>query len=349
MLQILGSVDMQRDNSGARNKCLIIAEAGVNHNGDVNLAFKLCDEAKKAGADVVKFQTWKTEAIITKQVAQADYQKENTNKEESQYEMLKRLELSQDDFRRIKHHCDAIGIQFASTADEAESLDFLIEIGIPFIKIGSGEIGNIPFLRHIGTKKMPVILSTGMSSLADIDLSLQVLREGGAEDITLLHCTTSYPCQYEDVNLNAMKTIQDAFRCPVGYSDHTMGNIVAVSAVAMGATVIEKHFTLDRNMDGPDHRASLVPEELKNLVDSIRNIEKAMGSGVKEPAVIEKEISTVVLKRIVAKRKISIGSVITEDDICVKRNDCGALARDWDRIVGTVAMKEYLEDEGITQ
>lgn len=329
------------------DKCLIIAEAGVNHNGDLNTALKLCDAAKEAGADVVKFQTWKTEAIITKTVAQAEYQQENTGVQESQFDMLKRLELSYEDFRKIKEHCDSIGIQFASTADEAESLDFLISIGIPFIKIGSGEIGNVSYLRYMGSKKMPIILSTGMSSLADIDISIQALREGGATDITLLHCTTSYPCAFENVNLNAMNTIRDAFKLPVGYSDHTLGSTVAIAAVAMGARVVEKHFTLDKNMEGPDHKASSTPDEFKEYVKAIRDIELAMGSGKKVPTKVEKEISKVVLKRIVAKKPIKEGEVITEDEICVKRNDVGLPCNKWDIIVGTQARKDYAVDEGI--
>ena len=329
------------------DKCLIIAEAGVNHNGDLNTALKLCDAAKEAGADVVKFQTWKTEAIITKTVAQAEYQQENTGVQESQFDMLKRLELSYDDFRKIKEHCDSIGIQFASTADEAESLDFLISIGIPFIKIGSGEIGNVSYLRYMGSKKMPVILSTGMSSIADIDISIQALREGGATDITLLHCTTSYPCVFENVNLNAMNTIRDAFKLPVGYSDHTLGSTVAIAAVAMGARVVEKHFTLDKNMEGPDHKASSTPDEFKEYVKDIRDIELAMGSGKKVPTKVEKEISKVVLKRIVAKKEIKEGQIITEEDICVKRNDIGLPCNKWDIIVGTKARKNYSVDEGI--
>lgn len=329
------------------DKCLIIAEAGVNHNGDLNTALKLCDAAKEAGADVVKFQTWKTEAIITKTVSQAEYQKENTGVQESQFDMLKRLELSYNDFRKIKEYCDSIGILFASTADEAESLDFLISIGIPFVKIGSGEIGNVSYLRYMGSKKMPVILSTGMSSLADIDISIQALREGGVTDITLLHCTTSYPCVFENVNLSAMNTIRDAFKLPVGYSDHTLGNTVAIAAVAMGARVVEKHFTLDKNMEGPDHKASSTPDEFKEYVKAIRDIEVAMGNGEKVPTKVEKEISKVVLKRIVAKRPISKNQVITEYDICVKRNDVGLPCNKWDIIVGTKARKDYVADEGI--
>lgn len=330
-----------------KSRCLIIAEAGVNHNGDLATALKLCDAAKAAGADVVKFQTWQTEAIITKTVAQADYQKENTGIQESQFDMLKRLELSFDKFKKIKEYCDSIGIAFASTADDANSLDFLVSIGIPFIKIGSGEIGNVSYLRYMGSKKLPVILSTGMSSLADIDTSIHALQSGGATDITLLHCTTSYPCTIENVNLRAMDTIRSAFKLPVGYSDHTLGNAVAIAAVAMGASVIEKHFTLDKDMDGPDHRASSTPAEFKEYVQAIRNIENALGSGIKKPTHTEKEISTVVLKRIVAKKPIRENQIISEDDICVKRNNVGLPCKYWDLVVGTTARKNYCVDDGI--
>lgn len=329
------------------NKCLIIAEAGVNHNGNIKIAYELCKAAKDAGADVVKFQTWKTENIITQNVAQAEYQKENIGKIESQFDMLKKLELSQDEFRNVKNYCDSIGITFASTADDPESLDFLVDLGIPFIKIGSGEIGNVSYLRYMGSKKMPVILSTGMSSLADIDISLQALRDGGATNITLLHCTTSYPCTFENVNLNAMNTIRDAFKLSVGYSDHTVGNTVSIAAVAMGAKVIEKHFTLDKSMNGPDHKASSNPQEFAAMVKEIRNIEKAMGDGKKEATNIEKEISKVVLKKIVAKRVIKEGTILTEDDLCVKRNDTGLPCNIWDIVIGTRARKDYLPDEAI--
>lgn len=330
-----------------QNHTLIIAEAGVNHNGNINLAFQLCDAAKAAGADVVKFQTWKTEEIITQNVAQAEYQTKNMGEAQSQFDMLKCLELSYEEFKQIKNYCDSIGIQFASTGDTNEDIDFLISIGIPFIKIGSGDIGNIPYLRYIGSKNLPIILSTGMSSLSDIDISLRALRDGGANDITLLHCTTSYPCAYENVNLNAMKTIRDAFQLPVGYSDHTSDNTVAIAAVAMGATVIEKHFTLDNNMAGPDHKASSTPEEFKELVKSVRNIEAAMGDGQKIPTTTEKDISKVILKRIVAKRPIKENQIITEQDICPKRNDTGLLCRQWDMIVGSRAKQDYQPDEGI--
>ncbi len=328
-------------------KCLIIAEAGVNHNGRLDLALKLCDAAKEAGADVVKFQTWKTENLLTGNVEQAEYQTQNTGKRESQFDMLKKLELSYEDFREIKRHCDAIGILFASTADEPESLDFLIDLGIPFIKVGSGDIGNVSFLRYMGSKGLPVLLSTGMSTLEDVSVSVDALREGGATDITLLHCTTNYPCPYADVNLKAMLTLRDTFRLPVGYSDHTVGREVAVCAAALGAAVLEKHFTLDCHMDGPDHAASTEPCDFAALVQAVRTAEACMGTGIKEPTAAEKRIVEVVTKRVVAKRPISQGETFHEENVCVKRNDTGALARDWDRVIGKRAARDYRPDEGI--
>lgn len=328
-------------------KTLIIAEAGVNHNGNLNTALKLCDAAKKAGADVVKFQTWITENIITQNVSKAEYQKENTNNNDSQFEMLKKLELSQEDFREIKKYCDEIGIIFASTADEKDSLDFLVNLGIPFIKVGSGDIGNVSYLRHIGSINMPVILSTGMSTLEDISISLEALEKGGCKDITLLHCTTNYPCPMEDVNLNAIDTLKKKYNLPVGYSDHTKGIEVAIAAVSKGATIIEKHFTLDRNMDGPDHLASTEPEEFKQMVIAIRNIEKALGNGEKVPSRSEIDISKVVFKRIVAIKPINKGDTITENMIACKRNDIGEPAKKYDEVVGSIANKDYSIDEGI--
>lgn len=330
-----------------KDRCLIIAEAGVNHNAKLDLALKLCDKAKESGADVVKFQTWKTENLITRNVGQAEYQKKNTGVDESQFDMLKKLELSYDDFRKVKAHCDEIGITFASTADEPESLDFLVSLGIPFIKVGSGDIGNVSFLRYMGSFGLPVILSTGMSTLEDVRISIGALKEGGAKEITVLHCTTNYPCPYEDVNLNAMNTLKEEFGLPVGYSDHTIGKDVSVAAVAMGATVIEKHFTLDKNMEGPDHMASTEPSEFKALVDGIRIVESCLGNGKKEPTEAEKKISTVVTKRIVAKKPIARDELFSDDNLCVKRNDIGELSRNWDQVIGKKASRDYKEDEGI--
>ena len=258
-----------------------------------------------------------------------------------------RGELSYDDFRAVKAYCDEIGIQFASTADEADSLDFLLTLGIPFIKIGSGEIGNIPYLRYMGSKKKPVLLSTGMSSLADVELSLEALRQGGAEDITLLHCTTSYPCPYDRVNLRAMDTLRAAFGLPVGYSDHTEGIAIPTAAVALGATVIEKHFTLDRHMEGPDHLASTEPEAFRQMVSAIRQVEAGLGSGRKTPSPEERAISEVVLKRLVAARPIPAGTLLTADDLTVKRNDRGLSARYWDLVIGTPARRDYAADDAI--
>jgi len=331
-----------------RNKgTLIIAEAGVNHNNDLKTALQLCDAAKNSGADIIKFQTWNTDKLITHDVQMASYQKVNTGFVENQYEMLKRLEFSYDNFRKVKDYCDNIGITFASTADEMDSLDFLIELGIPFIKIGSGDIGNISYLRYIGTKGLPIILSTGMSTLADVDTSISALEEGGARDITLLHCTTNYPCPFEEVNLNAINTLKTAFRLPVGYSDHTLGIEVAVAAVAMGAVVVEKHFTLDRKMEGPDHIASIEPDEFAYMVKCIRNIERAFGDGKKRITASEKSICDVVTKRIVAKKDILAGEVFSEDNICVKRSECGELASQWDRVIGRTSYQNIAADQGI--
>lgn len=328
-------------------KCIVIAEAGVNHNGDTELAIKLCDAAKASGADVVKFQTWDTDLLITKDVKMADYQADNTGSDESQFDMLKKLELSYDDFSQIKQHCDDIGITFASTADESKSLDFLLNLGIPFIKIGSGDIGNVSYLRYMGSKGLPIILSTGMSSLGDVEASVSALQDGGADDITLLHCTTNYPCPYDEVNLRAMLTLRDAFHLPVGYSDHTLGTEISVAAVSLGACVIEKHFTLDRTMEGPDNAASMEPDEFSLMVKQIRNVEKAMGDGIKQMTSSERVIKTVVTKRIVASKPISKGDEFTTDNICVKRSDSGEVASMWDKMIGKNALKDYETDQGI--
>lgn len=325
----------------------IIAEAGVNHNGRLDFALKLCDAAKEAGVDAVKFQTWKTENIVTKSAAKAEYQEENTGSEQSQYEMLKELELSYPEFEKINEYCKKIGIQFLSTPDEEESLEYLCSLNLPFLKIGSGEVTNIPFLRKIGNKHQKVILSTGMSTLADVEKAYHTLMESGAKEVSLLHCTTNYPCPYHEVNLQAMQTLKAAFKCQVGYSDHTMGIEVPIAAVAMGAEIIEKHFTLDRNREGPDHKASLDPEELKQMVISIRNIEQAMGDGIKHPNASEQKNAEVVLKRIIAKKPIKKGDVLGEDNLALLRNSEGIPAKYWDLIAGKPAKRDYIEDEPI--
>ena len=325
----------------------IIAEAGVNHNGQLDIALKLCDAAKEAGVDAVKFQTWKTENIVTAQARQAAYQTENTGVEESQYDMLKKLELSYDHFRYIQDYCKKIGIDFLSTPDEEESLEFLVNLGLPLIKVGSGEVTNIPYLRKIGSQKKTVILSTGMSNLAQVATAYDTLLTAGAPSVALLHCTTNYPCPVDEVNLKAMCTLRDAFKCQVGYSDHTMGLEVPVAAVALGAEIIEKHFTLDRNMEGPDHKASLEPAELKTMVRQIRNIEAALGDGIKRPNKSESENAKVVQKSILAKRPIQKGEVLTEDNLVAKRAGSGISSVYWDVIVGTKALQDYDIDEPI--
>lgn len=330
-------------------KTYIIAEAGVNHNGQLDLALKLCDAAKAAGVDCVKFQTWKTENICTASAAMAAYQKENIQSEAaSQFEMLKRLELSYEHFEYIKQYCEKIGIDFLSTPDEEESLEFLMnKLNLQLVKIGSGEVTNIPYLRRIASYGKPIILSTGMSNLAQVATAYDTLMKAGAPSVALLHCTTNYPCPVDEVNLRAMNTLRDAFKCKVGYSDHTMGIEIPIAAAAMGAEIIEKHFTLDRTMDGPDHKASLEPSELRQMVDSIRNIEVALGDGIKKPNKSEEANAKVVQKSILAKRVIKKGEVITEDMISVKRAGSGIAANHWDVVLGTRAIKDYEIDEPI--
>ncbi len=324
----------------------IIAEAGVNHNGDINLAKKLIDVAVKAGVDAVKFQTWKTELLVTKEANQAEYQTENTGINESQFDMLKRLELSYDAFRELKNYCDVKNIMFLSTPDEFESANFLCELQEIF-KIGSGEVTNLPYLRHIGKLNKKVILSTGMADIGEIEDALDVLVAAGTkkENITVLHANTMYPTSMEDVNLRAMQTIGNTFDIAYGYSDHTLGIEVDIAAVAMGASCIEKHFTLDKTMEGPDHKASLEPDELKAMVKAIRNIELALGSSVKKPSKSEKPNMEVARKSIVASCTIQKGEKFSEDNLAVKRPGNGINPMRWDEIVGGVAAKDYLADE----
>lgn len=326
----------------------IIAEAGVNHNGRLDLALKLCDAAKEAGVDAVKFQTWKTENIVTASSRQAAYQTENTGVEESQYDMLKKLELSYTQFEEIQQYCEKIGIDFLSTPDEEESLEFLMNtLHLPLVKIGSGEVTNIPYLRTIASYKKPIILSTGMSTLAQVAMAYDTLLNAGAPSVSLLHCTTNYPCPYDEVNLRAMQTLKDSFKCQVGYSDHTMGTEIPVAAVAMGAEIVEKHFTLDRNMEGPDHKASLEPQELKIMVQQIRHIESALGDGIKRPNKSEAENAKVVQKSILAKRIVKKGELLSADNMVVKRAGAGISSVHWDLVVGTQAQYDFDIDEPI--
>lgn len=326
------------------NHVLIIAEAGVNHNGSLELAYKMVDAAKNASVDYIKFQTYKSYNIVSKNASKADYQKENTG-DGSQIDMLQSLELSYEEFGKLKDYCDKVGICFISTPFDLESIEFLDSLDIPFWKIPSGEITNYPYLMSIAKTGRPVILSTGMSTMDDISHALNVLTQNGTTDIKLLHCNTEYPTPYEDVNLNAMKTLYNTFGYEVGYSDHTKGIEIPVAAVAMGATVIEKHFTLDRNMEGPDHKASLEPDELSEMVKCIRNIEKALGNGIKEPSKSEKKNISIARKSIVAKTDIKKGDILTEDNIATKRPGTGINPMKWNDVIGTRAIKDFNEDD----
>ncbi|MBO4521346.1 MAG: N-acetylneuraminate synthase [Alphaproteobacteria bacterium] len=326
------------------NKTFIIAEAGVNHNGSFELAKKLIDAAAEAGADCVKFQTFKADTIVSKSARKAEYQQKTTDAAETQYQMLKRLELSENDHKELQKYCREKGVMFLSTPFDTASVDFLDSLGVEYFKVPSGEITNLPYLRKINSKRKPVIMSSGMASLNEIKEALAVLKDC---NVSLLHCTTEYPCPYEAVNLKAMLTMRDAFHLPVGYSDHTKGIEVPIAAVAMGATIIEKHFTLDRNMEGPDHKASLEPDELKAMVAAIRHIEAALGTGEKEPAECEKKNIAVARKSIVAKRAIKKGEILSEENLTVKRPGDGISPMRWDEIIGTPAARDYNEDEKI--
>ena len=322
----------------------IIAEAGVNHNGDINLAYQLVDAAKAAGVDCIKFQTFKSENLVSHTAQKAEYQKAATG-DSSQQDMLKQLELSFGEFVSLKEYCDRKGIFFLSTPFDFESIEFLNSIEMPFWKIPSGEVTNYPYLVALAKTGKPVVMSTGMCEIQEVEDAIAVLRENGASDIKLLHCNTEYPTPYEDVNLRAMKTLRDAFGVEVGYSDHTKGIEVPIAAVAMGAAVIEKHFTLDRNMEGPDHKASLEPQELKQMVDSIRHIEAALGSGDKKPSPSEKKNMAVARKSIVAAARIKAGDILTEENITVKRPGNGICPMRWKEVLGTRAVRDFEEDE----
>ena len=328
-------------------RVFIIAEAGVNHNGKLELAKKLVDKAKVAGVECIKFQTFKSENCVTSNAEKAAYQRQQADAGESQLEMLRKLELSFDDFFELKNYCDMQKITFLSTPFDLESIDFLANLGMEFWKIPSGEITNLPYLIKIAKTHKPVIMSTGMSNLDEIQEALNVLEENGSGEITLLHCTTEYPASYEDVNLRAMLTLKEKFNTPVGYSDHTMGIEVSVAAVAMGATVIEKHFTLDRSMEGPDHKASLEPHELRAMVSAIRNVEMAMGDGVKKPAKSEMKNIAVARKSIVASRNIKKGEVFSEDNLTTKRPGNGISPMRWYEVLGQRAVRDFEEDEMI--
>lgn len=329
------------------SKTLIIAEAGVNHNGSLDLAFDLIGAAAEAGADVVKFQTFKAKSLVTQSASKADYQLQTTNSEESQFEMIKKLELNEKMHLELIAECGKYGIRFASTGFDEGSVDLLCDLGVDFLKIPSGEITNVPYLRHVGSKGLPVILSTGMSELNEVKEALDILMRAGTqkEKITVLHCNTEYPTPMEDVNLNAMLTMRDELGVEIGYSDHTQGIEVPIAAVALGAKVIEKHFTLDRSMDGPDHAASLEPDELKQMVKSIRNIEKAMGDGEKKPSKSEKKNIEIARKSIVANQEIKKGDFLTKDNLAVKRPGSGISPMEWYNVIGQKASRDFAPDD----
>jgi len=325
----------------------VIAEAGVNHNGSVKTAKRMIDAAVEAGADAIKFQTFKAERVISRFAPKAEYQKLATGKDESQLEMVKKLELDTSAHKELINYCKEKEIFFLSSPFDLESIDLLDKFGLQMFKIPSGEITNLPFLRKIAKLKKKIILSTGMSSLKEIGDALGLLVKFGTKkrDIAVLHCNTEYPTPYEDVNLLAMLSIKEAFDVQVGYSDHTLGIEVAIAAVALGATIIEKHFTLDKNMRGPDHKASLEPDELRAMVKSIRNIEIALGNGTKKPSPSELKNKLIARKSIVASRDVKKGEVFTEKNLTIKRPGIGISPMNWEKIIGKIAKRAFKEDE----
>ena len=329
------------------NKVFIIAEAGVNHNGSIDLAKKLIDEASKSGADAVKFQTFKAENLVSKNAQKAEYQKQTTNSSESQFDMIKRLELDLEMHKELINYCQEKHIMFLSTPFDNESIDLLSALGLNLFKIPSGEITNLPYLRYIGSLGKKLVLSTGMSTLEEVGDALTILINAGTlkDNITVMHANTMYPTPMEDVNLNAMLTIQKEFDISVGYSDHTLGIEADIAAVAMGASIIEKHFTLDKCMDGPDHNASIEPSELKSMVTAIRNIEKAMGNYDKKPSPSESDNIEIVRKSIVANKIIKKGDKLSDNNITTKRPGNGISPMKWDEIIGTYATKNYKVDD----
>lgn len=330
-------------------KVLIIAEAGVNHNGDINLAKKLIEQAAKAGADVVKFQTFKANSCVSVSAKKAKYQLETTAKEESQLEMIQKLELSYESHFELMKHCKKHGIAFLSTPFDLEGVEFLRGLDLPYFKIPSGEITNLPYLKAVAKCKKKVLLSTGMANLGEIEAALTILRKNGTRNITLLHCNTEYPTPFEDVNLNALKTLKEAFKLEVGYSDHTEGIVASLGAVALGAVVIEKHFTLDKTMEGPDHRASLEFEELRALCKGIRELEKALGSGIKKASKSEAKNKIIARKSLVAKREIQKGEKFSIENLTTKRPGSGISAMRYEEYLGKRALKTYKKDELINE
>ncbi len=328
-------------------RVFIIAEAGVNHNGELEIATRMIDSASKAGVDAVKFQTFKSENLVSKFAKKADYQKSTTSENESQLELIKKLELSVNDHKLLIDYCSEKSLLFISSPFDLRSIDLLNDFGLEIFKIPSGEINNLPYLRKIGHLNKKIIISTGMANLTEIGVSLKILTESGTakKNITVLHCNTEYPSPIKDVNLLAMLTIKKTFDISIGYSDHTLGIEVAIASAALGACVIEKHFTLDKNMNGPDHKASLEPDELQQMVQAVRNIEKALGNGKKIPSPSEIKNISVVRKSIVASGAIKKGEVFTSENITVKRPGTGISPMEWDSIIGKIAKKDFKKDE----
>ena len=328
-------------------KTLIIAEAGVNHNGSLELAKKMALEAKKAGADIVKYQTAVPELVISRFAEKAAYQKEQTGDSESQLEMVRRLHFDFDAHRELKAYCDEIGIQYLSAAFDLPSVEFLASLDLPMIKIPSGEITNLPYLEAVARQGKPVLLSTGMCELGEISAALGILNRGGAGEVTILHCNTEYPTPDTDANLRAITHLQETFNCKVGYSDHTRGTEADVAAVALGACVIEKHFTLDKAMEGPDHKASLDVPELVEMVAAVRRAERLLGTGVKQPSASERPNIAIARKSIVAAKPIKEGDIFTEKNLTVKRPGDGISPMHWYEVLGRVACRDFAEDEKI--
>jgi len=327
------------------SKVFIVAEAGVNHNGRFDFACQLIDAAQNAGVDAIKFQTFKAEKFISRFANKVEYQKKSTDSNNSQLDMVRKLELSFEDFVELKKYCNKKGIMFLSTPFDRESIDFLYNL-IDIYKIPSGEIINHPYLKHVASKNKPIIMSTGMANLGEVENAINTIMTINSDaKISLLHCTTNYPAAYEEVNLKAMQTLLAAFKLPVGYSDHTLGMEVPIAAVAMGAKIIEKHFTLDKKLPGPDHKASLEPNELKEMVKAIRNIEKALGDGIKKPTKNEFEIMKVVRRSLIATRDIRVGEVIKESDITIKRPGTGILPKFKEIVIGMKLINDINQDE----
>jgi N-acetylneuraminate synthase/N,N'-diacetyllegionaminate synthase len=329
---------------GDGESCFIIAEAGVNHGGSIDCAKRLIDKAKLAGSDAVKFQIFNAEEMVTEQAEKAEYQKNTTDQNESQYNMIKKLELDDEEFRELARYAKERGILFLSTPFSTKSADVLEDIGVPAYKIASGEITNLPLLEHIARKGKPIILSTGMSTLEEISEALKHIKEAGENEIVILHCVTSYPARPEEINLRAIGTLRRAFSHPTGLSDHSLGIAASIAAVALGACVIEKHFTLDRNLPGPDHKASLQPDELKEMIEAIRVVEKAMGDGIKQPSAEEEKIKQIARKSVVAGTNILPGTIITEDMLKIKRPGTGIAPKDIKHVIGKIAKEAIIKD-----